>query len=539
MQKSIAYAASGPAGTTGLYVSVNCDYAASSNADTGASLLNGVYGGGFSVTGQVPGSGPACGNSGSVNTWEADASGSFQAFSGSALSASSWGSACPVQETFNAWPANFTPVAYDASATPADFTATDGTTGQPYVLLGVPLPSPATLAAAGTTGGSVPKLSTAGGSDPAIHAVQAMASPVNTENGDFTQSGTDLSVAGFGPSLGFSRSYDSQVAQQQEQTGTPGPMGYGWTDNWASSLSANVPIPGDIYALDGLAGAANTGDGLAAYSSGGQAPGSALLGYPGGVLENGGNVYFSDTGGNRVEEIPAASGTQWGVVMTAGKVYTIAGSSTGGQGGSGNGGAATSALLAAPMGLAMDSAGDLLIADSVNYEVRKVTPAGTISDFAGGAGLGDAGDGGLAKQAKLSAVTSLGVDSAGNVYLADAGNNQIREVAAAAGAQWGQTMAAGDIYTVAGSPSGTSGRSANGTAGGSSKLNDPMGVACNGQGDLFIADTGNNRVIMMPKTAKTDFGSRWPPGTSMTWPGRRPAQPGTPATGRTRTAPRC
>jgi trimeric autotransporter adhesin len=506
MRDAIAYAASG--GAPGLYISLNCDYSAASNADSDASLLDGVSGGGFSVTGHVTGSGPACGDSGSVNTWEADASASFAGLAGSALSASSWGSACPVQETFNTWPANFTPVAYDAAATPADFAASDGTTGQPYVLLGTPAPSAATLAASGTTGGSVPRASTIGGSDPASHAVQAQAtaSPVNTESGDFTQSSTDMSIPGFGPPLGLSRSYDSQLAQQQEQTGTPGAMGYGWTDNWASSLSAHTPVPGDIYALDGLAGAANTGDGMTAYAASGQAPASSPLGYPGGVLVSGGNVYFSDTGGNRVEEIPATSGTQWGVAMTAGQAYTIAGGSTGGQGSGGDGGQANAATLSGPMGLAMDAAGDMLIADSGNWEVRQVTPAGVISTIAGEAQLGNTGDGGPAISAKLGIVTSVAVDSAGDLYIADSGNNRIQEVFKAGGSQWGQSMTAGDIYTVAGSASGTAGRSANGTTGGSSLLNRPDGITIDGSGDMYIADAGNNRVAEIPKSAGTNWG---------------------------------
>ena len=524
MQDAIAYAASGPSGTTGLYISLNCDYASSSESDADASLLNDVYGGGFDVTGHVTGSGPACTDSGTVNTLEADTSGSFASMPGSALSASSWGStACPVQETFNTWPANFTPVGYDASATPADFTASSGTSGQPYVLLGTPTPTAATKAATPTTGGEVPQAAEVGGSNAASHAVQAIAAsaaPVNTENGDFTQTGTDLSVLGFGPSLAFTRSYDSQTAQAQEQTATPGPLGYGWTDNWASKATANVPVPGDIYALDGLAGAASTGDGLTAYAAGAQAPASSPLGYPGGVLYNGGNIYFSDTGGNRVEEIPGASGTQWGISMTAGDVYTIAGSSTGGQGSAGDGGPGYDAYLSAPMGLAMDSKGDLYIADSANWRVQELFASGgqewgqsmTAGDIYTVAGhvLGDSGDGSLATQADLGTVTSVAVDSSGDLYLADAGDNQVQEVPAAGGTQWGQTMTADDIYTIAGSTAGTSGRSSNGTASGSALLNDPQGITVDGSGDVYIADTGNNRVAELAKAA----GSQW--GISMT-----------------------
>ena len=76
--------------------------------------------------------------------------------------------------------------------------------------------------------------------------------PVNTENGDFTQSDTDLSIPTYGPALAFTRTYDAGRRSSRRQTGTPGAMGYGWTDNWASSLTPARPVPGDIYTLDGL-----------------------------------------------------------------------------------------------------------------------------------------------------------------------------------------------------------------------------------------------------------------------------------------------
>jgi hypothetical protein len=528
MKAAIAYAASGPSGSTGLYTSLNCDYAASSDSDTGATLLNQVYGGGFDVTGQVAGSGPGCTDSGSVNLWEADASGSFQGLRSSDLSVSSWGSpACPVQETFNTWPANFTPVAYDASASPADFTATDGTSGQPYVLLGVPTPSPATLAESSTTGGAVPHGSVAGGSGGASNASQPLAdaAPVNTYSGDFTQSGTDVSVPGFGPSLDFARSYDSQLAQQQERTGTPGPMGYGWTDNQASSLSTSAPIPGDIYALDGLAGAANTGDGLTAYAANGQSPAASPLGYPAGVLVSGGNIYWSDTAGNRVEEIPGASGTQWGISMTAGQTYTIAGSYTGQQGDT-DAVAGTSALLFAPMGLAMGSSGNLYIADSGDDQVEVLNPnTGVLSRFAGSS-PGDAGDGDPASSAsvKLTDPTAVSADASG-VYIADAGNNQIREVALTTGSQHGQSMTAGDIYTVFGSPAGTSGQTGNGTQGGQSFLDDPQGVSVTSTG-VYVADTGNCEVEEFPRSAGTQWGITMSAGDEYAVAGRGPTSCG-------------
>src|SRR5262249_7224567 len=146
--------------------------------------------------------------------WEADASGTFGgSFTSTLLSGSSWPSpGCPVQEAFDSWPSMFTPVGYDsASDATANFTASDGVRGQPYLLLGAPV-SAATQALAPSTGGEVLAGTTAGAAgNPAAPGVsQATAGdPVNTENGDFAQSSTDLSIPTFGPSLNFTRAYDA------------------------------------------------------------------------------------------------------------------------------------------------------------------------------------------------------------------------------------------------------------------------------------------------------------------------------------------
>jgi len=319
----------------------------------------------------------------------------FNDLASSALA--SWASpACSVTETLNSWPAQFNGLAYDTAAAPADFTASNGAVGQPYVLLGAPI-SAATQALAPSAGGEVPAGATAGGVNSAAPGVaQAMAGdPVNTETGVFTQSATDVSIPAFGPSLGFTRTYDARAAQQQTQAGTPGPLGYGWTDNWASSLAVSRPVPGDLYTLDGL-GTSNGNGGPAA---------SAPLGSPQGVLSAGGNVYIADTDGQRVQEVAGSSGTQWGIAMIAGDVYTIAGSATGVAGKSGDGGAAGLALLAAPQGVAVDAAGNLYIADTGNNRIQEIAKAsGTISTVAGSASgsSGSSGDGGAATAALLS-----------------------------------------------------------------------------------------------------------------------------------------
>ena len=278
-----------------------------------------------------------------MNTWEADSAQTFGGFTSASLGSGSSGfpsPSCPVQEAFDSWPAMFTPVGYDTASDAKNiFTASDGVSGQPYILLGDPA-SAATQALAPTTGGEVPAgTSAGGGSLAAPGAAQATAGdPVNTENGDFTQSNTDESVPGTGPSLAFTRTYDADVAQAETEAKTPGPMGYGWTDNWATSLTAAQPQPGDIYTVDGL----ETGTG-----QGGPAT-SAPTNNPAAVYYGSSGVYFADTADNRVEEVASSTGSQWGIAMTAGDVYTVAGSDTGASGASANGTRNTSFLLNQP-----------------------------------------------------------------------------------------------------------------------------------------------------------------------------------------------
>ncbi len=475
-------------------------------------LLDGVDGigaaGGLDVQG-----GLSCGDPGTVNTWETARAATFTGFTSSSLTASAWGSACPVDEAFTKWPAMFTPAAYDAANDAADnFTASDGATGQPYVLLGAPV-SLATAALAPSAGGEVLGGTTAGGtSNPAAPGVQqgSAGDPVNTEDGAFTQSYTDVSLPGFGPSLDFTRSYDSTQAQKQTQAGTPGPMGYGWTDNWATSLSAAEPTPGDIYAAEGL----RTGNG-----DGGPASSSITSGPAGVTVDGAGDVYFADTLNNRVQEVPATSGTQWGVSMTAGDVYTVAGQTDGQgeeplDGGLADGTPALQAVLHHPEGVTVDSAGDLFIADTLSCRVLEVQPdgdngTGVIQTVAGVAGqCGYNADGIAATSAYLNqpASVKLGQSSGQtqDLYIADSLNNRIRMVPARTENPWNIAggMQAGDIYTVVGPGNGQP--TANGTAEQSADLNDPLGVTLNG-GSMFIADTGNCRIAVDSQGGGTIF----------------------------------
>jgi RHS repeat-associated protein len=504
------YSSTGQTGT-GLYLSLNCAYSATSSA-TAVSLLNGVQGigtaGGINVQG-----GLSCSDPGTVNTWEAEAAGTFSGFTSGSLATGSWPSpACPVQEAFDSWPAMFTPVAYDAAHDAAAvFTASDGAQGQPYVLLGAPVSS-GTQALAPSTGGEVPAGTTTGGtSNPAAPGVsQASAGdPVNTENGDFTQSSTDLSIPTFGPSLDFTRSYDAQAAQQETVNGSPGTMGYGWTDNWASSLTQARPVPGDIYTLTGLR--TDTGQG--------GPPAAAAVNSPGQSYNYGSDTYIADTGGNRVEEIPGTSKTQWGQPMTAGKIYTIAGSDTGAAGDSPNGTAAGQTGLDQPEGIALDSNGNLFIADTANQRVVEIPAVSgtyygipmtandlyTIAGVPGTSGVGGDRQAAISSDLDQPWGLAVGPGVAEDVYIADAANNRIQEVSATSQNDWGQSMTTGDVYTVAGSSGGTSGTSGMGGAAVSAKLYHPESVAIKSTG-LYIADTNNDQIAEVPLTSGAQWG---------------------------------
>ena len=181
------------------------------------------------------------------------------------------------------------------------------------------------------------------------------------------------------------------------------------------------------------------------------------------AVDHSGNLVIADGGNNRIRVVAASTGTFYGRAMTAGDIYTVAGNGTAGF--SGDGGPATSAELDAPAGVAVDAAGNLVIADTGNQRIRVVAAstgtfygqamtAGDIYTVAGDGTGGFSGDGGPASNAELRSPGGVAVDAAGNLLIADTGNDRIRVVAARTGTFYGQAMTAGDIYTVAGDGTG-------------------------------------------------------------------------------------
>jgi hypothetical protein len=170
-------------------------------------------------------------------------------------------------------------------------------------------------------------------------------------------------------------------------------------------------------------------------------------------------------------------------VLTPGLLHFLAGNGSAGV--SGDGGPATAAELGNPAGATVDSAGNLYFADSLNHTVRKIDPSTGIITRIAGDGNGDSGytgDGGPGTSATLSKPSDVAIDGAGNVYIADTGNNVIR----------GVDGATGIITTVAGT--GTAGYKGDGAAATAASLNRPTGVAVDIAGNLYIADAGNHVV---------------------------------------------
>jgi sugar lactone lactonase YvrE len=218
----------------------------------------------------------------------------------------------------------------------------------------------------------------------------------------------------------------------------------------------------------------------------GQAATNATFSTPWGVAVDGvGNVYISDAGVNRIR-----------MVDTTGTIRTFAGNGTFGY--NGDGIPATSARLSNPHGVAVDQAGNVYIADSSNQRIRMVDTSGTIWTFAGnGSGCGpngpnSCGDWGPATSASLANPYGVAVDPSGNVYIADTGANRIRLVFPG---QYGGTLW---IFTVAGvgSPLCPTGPPCSTPNGWDASLAGPQGVASLGWGQIGIADTGHNRVVM-------------------------------------------
>jgi len=214
------------------------------------------------------------------------------------------------------------------------------------------------------------------------------------------------------------------------------------------------------------------GNGANGYSGDGVAATNASLRYPRGVaVDAAGNLFIADNANQRIRKVD-----------TNGIITTLAGNGTNGY--AGDGGAATSAKLQYPYGVAVDAAGNVYIADGLNSRIRKVATNGLISTVVGNGTNGFAGDGGAATNAEMYWTYGVTVDAAGNLFIADSQNNRIRKAATN-----------GIITTVAGDKNFQYG--GDGVPATSTSLWMPYGTAVDPYGNLYIADTENGRVRLV------------------------------------------
>ncbi len=234
---------------------------------------------------------------------------------------------------------------------------------------------------------------------------------------------------------------------------------YSSTVTVTTAQIANIAAP---LTISTLAGAALT------YGSVNATGSAARFDYPAGIAaDNGGNVYIADTDNNTIRKI---------VVSTA-AVTTLAGSagSPGAIDATGN-----AARFDNPSGVAVNSSGNIYVADTMNHTLRRVTAAGAVSTLAGQAGVSGSANG-TGTAALFFGLQGLAIDSGGNLYVADTNNHVIRKVVSSTGA----------VTTVAGL-AGNSG-SADGL-GSQARFSYPSGVAVDGAGNLYVADTENHTI---------------------------------------------
>ena len=198
------------------------------------------------------------------------------------------------------------------------------------------------------------------------------------------------------------------------------------------------------------------------------------------ATDDSGNVLVAEPATSRVRRIDTVTGT----------IDTVAGTGSGGH--SGDGGPATEGMLQRPQGVAADLSGNLYVADTWNHRLRRIHHAtGVIETLAGGGGPGFSGDGEAASQAQLHRPAGVAVDAVGNVFVADTWNRRIRRIDAMSGV----------IETIAGN--GEAGFSGDGEAATAAMLFAPQGVAVDGSGNVYIADTLNHRVRRIDSVTRT------------------------------------
>ncbi|MBV8833468.1 MAG: hypothetical protein JO108_30085 [Acidobacteriaceae bacterium] len=227
--------------------------------------------------------------------------------------------------------------------------------------------------------------------------------------------------------------YITTIANRTSQSlGSWTPVGVAMAPNGSTAYVADI-TGNAVWAINVSNGQATrfAGTGTGGYSGdGGPATSATLTGPRGLAVDGSGNVLICDAGNNVIREVKISSGV----------ITTVAGTASSSGGFSGDGGPAVNAQLKGPYGIVVNASGDLFISDTGNARIRKVgnvggqlTSASVITTYAGTGQVGFAGDGGAAAAAQFNQPIGLAVDSAGNLYIADELNYVVREITASSG----------------------------------------------------------------------------------------------------------
>ena len=284
------------------------------------------------------------------------------------------------------------------------------------------------------------------------------------------------------------------LLQQVNHVAGTGASGYSGDGNAAAAAAVNLPQGvavdggGNLYIadtknnvirrVDATTGIITTvaGNGQSGYAGDGGLAAQAQLKAPQGIAVDAfGNLWIADTGNSVIRKVTAGTGI----------ITTVAGDGTAGFGGDGLLATAATTELNLPAAVAVDAAGNLHIADTANNRIRDVTATTGLIDTYAGTGLTTYnGDGILATTANLSSPQGVALSAAGNLYLTDTAHNLVREV----------VTSTGDIQIVAGTAGQPGGFGGDGGLATSAELNLPTGLAFDTRGNLYISDSANARI---------------------------------------------
>ena len=307
--------------------------------------------------------------------------------------------------------------------------------------------------------------------DPASNSIREVAASSSSTTSGATSSNVNSSSMSKAVAVGPSFTHPSAVAVDPSGNVYVLDKVSGVVRRMTPSTGAVAVVVGSTASRSGYAG------------DNGQAT-SAQLNLPSGMaFDPSGNMFIADTGNHRVREVAASTGI----------ITTIAGDGTSGY--AGDGGLASAAQISKPSAVAADAKGNVYIADAANGTVREVNiTTGVITTVAGTGTIGYAGDNAVATAAQLNNPQGLALDLYGNLFIADAGNQSIREVSAHTGL----------ITTVAGDHA--QGYAGDGGPSLRAEMNNPRASVIDASGNLYVADTGNGvirKILPDPQSAST------------------------------------